>query len=99
LDCHSNDEVGGCVVNSPTYRQYKSIKRQYPEWLLLFPLGEFYEVYGEDAGVVADVLGLEVGSRKLDNSVRTPPGGRRYNHVDMAHFSIACADGYIAKLL
>jgi len=75
--------------SGPLYRQYKSIKRQYPDVLLAFPLGEFCEVYGEeDARVVSEVLGVELSSRVIGQDA-----------VAMACFPIHFADGYIAKLL
>lgn len=44
------------VSYSPLIRQYLDVKRQYPDHILLFRVGDFYEVFVDDAPVVADML-------------------------------------------
>ena len=48
-----------CVKNQlPTYRKYCELKKKYPERLLLFRCGDFYETYEDDAKLVSDCLGI-----------------------------------------
>jgi DNA mismatch repair protein MutS len=42
--------------NTPLMRQYNGVKRQYPDALLLFRLGDFYELFYQDAVVASRVL-------------------------------------------
>ena len=51
-------------------QQYNRIKSNYPEALLLFRVGDFYETFGQDAVTTANVLGIVTarnnGSSKID---------------------------------
>ena len=49
---------------SPLMRQYAEMKKKYPDALLLFRVGDFYETFGEDARVTSRILGL-VLTRKM----------------------------------
>jgi DNA mismatch repair protein MutS len=42
---------------TPVMRQYREAKEQHPEGILLFRLGDFYEVFFEDALIAAPVMG------------------------------------------
>lgn len=48
---------------TPLMRQYNDIKSKYPDALLLFRVGDFYETFGEDAVKVASILGIVLTSR------------------------------------
>lgn len=48
---------------TPLFRQYLEIKAQYPQALLLYRLGDFYELFGPDAVQAAEILGLTLTSR------------------------------------
>lgn len=48
---------------SPAMRQYVAFKRQYPDYILFFRMGDFYEMFWEDAKTCGRVLGLTVTSR------------------------------------
>jgi len=67
--------------------QYKEIKSKYPEYIIFFRLGDFYEMFFEDA---------EIGSRELEIALtsRDPE-----NKVPMAGVPYHAADQYIAKLV
>ena len=39
-------------VRSSVTSQYESIKKQYPDYILLFQVGDFYEIFGKDAGLL-----------------------------------------------
>lgn len=45
-------------IQLPIYRRYCELKKEYPERLLLFRCGDFYETYEDDAKLVSDCLGL-----------------------------------------
>jgi len=40
------------------FRQYRAIKEQHPDTLLLFRMGDFYEIFGEDAEIASRALSL-----------------------------------------
>ena len=50
--------------------QYLSVKREYPDAILLFRLGDFYEMFYEDAKVASEILGIALTSR--DRSKKNP---------------------------
>jgi len=70
-------------------RQYHSIKSEVPEALLLFHLGDFYELFYDDAVVASRDLGITLTSRNKEQGEPVPMCG------------VPChsADGYIAKLI
>ena len=69
---------------TPLMRQYHSIKQQVPNALLLFRLGDFYELFLEDAVTAARDLGITLTARH-----GTPMCGVPYHS----------SEGYIAKLI
>ena len=75
---------------TPAMRQYYSVKARYPDAILFFQMGDFYETFGEDAGVVARELDIVLTSRGRDkNGDRMP----------LAGVPLHAADGYIARLV
>ncbi len=74
---------------TPLRRQYLDIKRQHPEALLFFRLGDFYELFDRDAEVAAEELQIVLTSREFGRSGRSPMCG-------VPHHAVA---GYIAKLV
>jgi DNA mismatch repair protein MutS len=56
-------------------RQYRDAKEQHPDGILLFRLGDFYEIFFEDAEVAAPVMGVTLTSRPLGKSGRAPMCG------------------------
>ncbi len=71
------------------FRQYQAIKARYPDVLLLFRLGDFYEMFGEDAKIGSQVLQLVLTSREIGKGNRVPMCGVPHHAVER----------YIAKLL
>jgi len=66
---------------SPAMRQYQQYKQQYPDAVLFFRMGDFYECFYEDARTIARVLGVALTSRsKGENPV--PMAGIPYHAVD-----------------
>ncbi len=76
-------------MSTPVRRQYLSIKKQYPEAILLFRLGDFYETFDEDAKTISKVLDIALTSRDYDEKQRVPLAGVPYHAVE----------GYIARLI
>jgi DNA mismatch repair protein MutS len=56
-------------------RQYREAKEQHPDGILLFRLGDFYEIFFEDAEVAAPVMGVTLTSRPLGKTGRAPMCG------------------------
>lgn len=46
------------IVETPLMKQYFDIKAKHPDAILLFRVGDFYEMYGEDAVTGAEILGI-----------------------------------------
>jgi DNA mismatch repair protein MutS len=75
---------------TPAMRQYYSAKARYPDAILFFRMGDFYETFGEDAGVVARELDITLTARGRDkNGDRMPLAGVPHH----------AADAYIARLV
>ncbi len=76
-------------AQSPVLEQYLAAKRDYPDAVLLFRLGDFFETFQEDADVAHQVLGITLTSRDFGRAGRHP----------MAGFPQHAAEGYIGRLL
>src|SRR5437660_934905 len=75
--------------STPLMRQYTAIKKQHPTALLFFRLGDFYELFFEDAIVAARELQITLTSRNKEKDVAIPMCGVPYH----------AAEGYLSKLL
>ncbi len=62
-------------ASTPAMRQYQDVKEQHPDGILLFRMGDFYEIFFEDAEVAAPVMGITLTSRPLGKSGRSPMCG------------------------
>jgi len=67
---------------TPLMRQYQAIKKQHPDKILLFRMGDFYEMFGDDAVKAAPMLGIALTSRSHGNSERVPLAGVPYHAID-----------------
>ena len=74
---------------TPMLRQYLGLKSRYPDALLLFQMGDFYETFFGDAELAAGALNIVLTSRSRAGEERIP----------MAGFPIHAADNYISRLL
>src|ERR1700704_5563582 len=74
---------------TPLMQQYHAIKARYPHALLLFRLGDFYELFYEDAIIAARELQITLTSRNREKGQPIPMCGVPYH----------AADGYIARLI
>jgi DNA mismatch repair protein MutS len=75
--------------STPLMRQYTAIKKEHPNALLFFRLGDFYELFFEDAVVASRELQITLTSRNKEKGVAIPMCGVPYHS----------ADNYIAKLI
>ena len=67
---------------TPMMRQYNAIKQQNPGTLLLYRMGDFYEMFNEDAKIASRVLGLTLTSRNHGGVNETPLAGFPYHALD-----------------
>jgi DNA mismatch repair protein MutS len=74
---------------TPLMQQYNAVKTRYPHALLLFRLGDFYELFYEDAMIAARELQITLTSRNREKGQPIPMCGVPYH----------AADGYIARLI
>ncbi len=74
---------------TPVRRQYLDIKRQFPNAIVFFRLGDFYETFDEDAEVVARELDIVLTSRNVAKNQRVPMAGVPHH----------AAENYIARLI
>ncbi len=68
--------------NTPARQQYLDIKAQYPDAILFFRLGDFYETFGEDAVITARELDIVLTARGIGNGEKTPLAGIPYHAVE-----------------
>ena len=74
---------------TPLMRQYQAVKKQYPHALLLFRLGDFYELFYEDAVVASKELEITLTARHKERGTPVPMCGVPYH----------AAESYIARLI
>lgn len=74
---------------TPMMKQYNSFKAKYPDALLLFRVGDFYEAYGSDAVKVSEILGI----------ILTQRGKGAASQTEMAGFPHHALDTYLPKLV
>ncbi|MEO5928564.1 MAG: DNA mismatch repair protein MutS [Candidatus Kapaibacterium sp.] len=67
---------------TPLMRQYHQIKDKYPDTILLFRLGDFYETFEEDAGITARVCGITLTKRGNGAEGDTPLAGFPHHQLD-----------------
>jgi DNA mismatch repair protein MutS len=76
-------------TTTPLMQQYNAVKSRYPHALLLFRLGDFYELFYEDAMIASRELRITLTSRNREKGQPIPMCGVPYH----------AADGYIARLI
>ncbi len=75
--------------STPVRRQYLDIKRQYPNAIVFFRLGDFYETFDEDAHIVARELDIVLTSRNVAKGARVPMAGIPHH----------AAENYLGRLI
>ena len=68
--------------DTPLMRQYNSFKAKYPDAMLLFRVGDFYETYGQDAVQAADVLGIVLTRRNKGAAAEQAMAGFPHHALD-----------------
>ena len=81
--------AGKGFAETPLMKQYYSFKAKYPDAMLLFRVGDFYETYGEDAVKSSEILGI----------VCTRRGAGSSSEVELAGFPYHALDNYLPKLV
>lgn len=76
-------------ADSPLYRSYLKLQEQYPDCIVACRLGDFYEVFGDNAKLLSETLGLMLTSRDCGLSERVP----------MVGFPYHAAKNYISKTI
>ncbi len=74
---------------TPLMRQYLNFKRKYPDAILLFRVGDFYETFDEDARKTSEILGITLTKRANGAA----------SYVDLAGFPYHALDTYLPKLI
>jgi len=74
---------------TPIRQQYLKIKKQYPQAIVLFRLGDFYETFDEDAKITSRELEIVLTSREMGKGNKVPMAGIPYHAID----------NYLAKLI
>ena len=75
--------------DTPLMMQHRAIKQKYPDAILLFRVGDFYETFGSDAVITSQVLGITLTKR--NNSAAASS--------DLAGFPHHALDTYLHKLV
>ena len=73
---------------SPLWQQYQDLQKKYPDRILLYRLGDFYEVFGDNAVILSNELGLTLTGRDFGLESRIP----------MIGFPYHAADNYLRKM-
>jgi DNA mismatch repair protein MutS len=76
-------------MTTPMRRQYLRIKKRFPDTVVLFRLGDFYETFDDDAKLVSEVCDIVLTSRPVGKGQRVPLAGVPYHAVE----------SYLAKLI
>ncbi len=72
----------GTMSVTPLRRQYLEVKKRYPEAIVLFRLGDFYETFDEDARVTSRELDIVLTAREMGKGNRVPMAGIPYHALD-----------------
>ena len=83
-----NSDAGSTRV-VPLRRQYHQIKNRFPDTILFFRLGDFYETFEQDAYIASDVQDIVLTGREMGKGQRVPMAGIPHH----------AAEGYIARLI
>ena len=77
------------LTNTPLMQQYQEMKKKHPDAVLLFRVGDFYEIFGEDAVKASEILGITL--------TRRANGSDKY--IGLAGFPHHALDTYLRKLV
>ncbi len=82
-------EKKSSLTNTPLMQQYQEMKKKHPDAVLLFRVGDFYEIFGEDAVKASEILGITL--------TRRANGSDKY--IGLAGFPHHALDAYLRKLV
>src|SRR2546421_8337972 len=77
---------------SPAMRQYQQFKAQYPGYMLFFRMGDFYEMFWEDAKLAHKVMGVTLTSRSRG-------GPNAQDAIPMAGVPFHAVESYLRKMI
>jgi len=83
-----SDTAESAASHTPMMRQYLGLKAQHPDMLLFYRMGDFYELFFEDAEKASRLLGITLTQRGSSNG----------QPIKMAGVPYHAAEGYLAKL-
>ena len=86
---NNNMKAEVSAVHTPMMRQYLALKAEYPDMLLFYRMGDFYELFYDDAKRAAKLLDITLTSR----------GKSAGNPIPMAGVPYHAVEGYLAKLV
>ena len=83
-------EKKSSLTNTPLMQQYQEMKKKHPDAVLLFRVGDFYEIFGEDAVKASEILGITLTRRANGGSDK---------YIELAGFPHHALDTYLPKLV
>ena len=84
-----NVEKKSSLTNTPLMQQYQEMKKKHPDAVLLFRVGDFYEIFGKDAVTASEILGITLTRRQTGIDSR----------IELAGFPHHALDTYLPKLV
>ncbi len=82
-------EKKSSLTNTPLMQQYQEMKKKHPDAILLFRVGDFYEIFGKDAVEASEILGITLTRRQSGVDSR----------IELAGFPHHALDTYLPKLV
>ncbi len=82
-------EKKSSLTNTPLMQQYQEMKKKHPDAVLLFRVGDFYEIFGKDAVTASEILGITLTHRQTGIDSR----------IELAGFPHHALDTYLPKLV
>ena len=82
-------EKKSSLTQTPLMTQYQEMKKKHPDAVLLFRVGDFYEIFGKDAVTASEILGITLTRR----------ANGKENYIELAGFPHHALDTYLPKLV
>ena len=82
-------EKKSSLTNTPLMQQYQEMKKKHPDAILMFRVGDFYEIFGKDAVTASEILGITLTRR----------ANGKENFIELAGFPHHALDTYLPKLV
>ena len=78
----SNSEETAKPAGNPIYQKYSALQKNHPDCVIAYRLGDFYEIFGDNAAIISEELDLTLTGRDLGLSERVPMIGFPYHAAD-----------------